>query len=1658
MLPRLIFLWWFYYFAIADEDMGLGLYNEAVNCHTTGDHLCALTKYRAALEEFPDLAQAHQNMGMLYESGLCNDLIPGGASEGLSLALHHHRQSILYSSRAGDEFSVGAWCNLISLEMRLVTIPGVAPDTSSLAAYSMFKNPEELLEAYHGKSRFVFLADQLATMSSKMAAPDANVLFTMGKLFLELRSFGAALDVFLQILQIEPDHAMALLNVGNQYFRTDRFEEASQFYIKTVQVLKGLAPEQRDAPTHLPNVVMALNNLGQSFRQMGRLDEAIETIESAILLMDEERKSSGRAAVFDLGLELWSSSNVYAMRGLGINWGRHFEDLEAFLEHAVEQQSLDPLRYVAPSLSGGGIIDPYTFSLQRFASRKVDLQTSQIYCQPFLPLAYNPVDHQDFQEQQQQRKVNVGYLSYDWRDHPMGRLTSRFVTSHNRSRLSATCLSYGPNDGSSVRRHVQFHAQRFIDIEAVKNDEEASAAIRALGLDVLVDLTAHTYNGRVAIAALKPAAIVINYLGFPGSTGCRGFDFSMVDAAVVPPEVARELFSERLLYLPGSYQANSMPLTVPLCHHAVQRGQGGAQACRLRVGQEEQGWNALAPFSSWGSDDRVWLCSFNANKKIEPIAFSAWMNIMRENPRAVLLLLDLNEAKKRHLLNHAAFHGVSASRLVFIPSLPWTQHLFRSASCDLVLDTFVYGAHTTSSDALWMSVPLLALESWGSGRMPSRVAAAISSSLFKRGHGVAPSAAAGVTVASSVREYEKLAHRLTRYREKVSLLRSVHAHVGAQGLRAATFNAKIMQSSLELAFQAAVDAQSLHRKGVLPALPHIFLTFSQQLRPAASAFTSASEGEEGDAAQRKDALKVVGSCLARRAMATALSLKKAAAAAAAAAQVTDESTSTAATIANDGTVAAAAEEAAVSVFLSATTRDSEDSSGCSEADVAAVAGRVLLSFPQVSTAPSLRQLAAAPSSREAPCAGLASAFVHAALNRPPSALSAFSSTALLPLLKTHVSKCLFSQPHATVKALLEEQFALIERCEEEKTVFDAVAPLLFEATQGWQFATARSLSPLPSPSLQEGQAEAPRSRALSLSIPLLLAHMPLVFNNESRGWASLSPALVLAVQAIPDPSAAEALVSDAAMVLNNHAVCVLPQARGGGDASAAVAIASAMVIAPSGQRLTDLGIAVEPLDPNLGYQLASNGALVMHAERFSRARLAEKQTMSQKQSQKQRLKQRQKEKERKKHRRSSRSAVTVALFCFEYGNEWWGQWGPSSLEPGGGGLGGSEEAVVYLAEELSGLGGFEVTVYADPPEGDLRRGGGRINGVTYKRHSDYDLDDDDPPDVFISWRYSFSLALGRRSKLRLLWLHDLVQYTMLPPPPLLLTPRAAGAGGVGDVGCDAILVQSTFHKDFIVEQLVQRGHGETESRNLVSVLPNGLSSRRDPKWKSATGTNARTTLVYGSSPSRGLEGLLERAWPVIYAQARDQLGLDLRLRVLYGFPVSVQQQYRKTMGPERFASWLERMTGELLTQPGVEYVGSVDHARLAAEYAAAGFVLYPTAFAETGCITILKAMACGAVPVTSRFVGSVLPNLTAGWDLGPARQLQYGDDLGHWLLHHYVPAVLQAVNSSIEIHRKEMIKNARTNHLWSASAKILEREMSDKGVTRRRRHLFFWWL
>lgn len=322
----------------------------------------------------------------------------------------------------------------------------------------------------------------------------------------------------------------------------------------------------------------------------------------------------------------------------------------------------------------------------------------------------------------------------------------------------------------------------------------------------------------------------------------------------------------------------------------------------------------------------------------------------------------------------------------------------------------------------------------------------------------------------------------------------------------------------------------------------------------------------------------------------------------------------------------------------------------------------------------------------------------------------------------------------------------------------------------------------------------------------------------------------------------------------------------------------------------------------------------------------------------------------------------VAVYCHEYGQAWWGQWGPSSL---GTGLGGSEEAVVFLTRELQRLG-YWVEVYGDPPVQDLPSPHQSHEDAAWYPHYAYDPDDA-AVDVFVAWRYCASLVVGANAHARFLWVHDM-------PAPEVRSSGMLTRDFVSGVFCVSAFQAAAFPR-------------HVHESELVIVTSNGL----DPRFF-ADGSNHATRFVYGSAPSRGLERVLE-AWPRIRAAIPDA-----HLTVYYGFTPAFDRWGSSAI--RDFAAWKRKVETLLQTLPGVEYVGLVGHAQLADGYADAGFYLYPTTFGETSAVTLMKAMANGAIPITSRFEGSALNETCGIFDLGPSRPLVAGGEccmLLEWL-------------------------------------------------------------
>lgn len=287
------------------------------------------------------------------------------------------------------------------------------------------------------------------------------------------------------------------------------------------------------------------------------------------------------------------------------------------------------------------------------------------------------------------RRPRIGYISSDLRDHAVGYLMAELFEVHDREKIEVFTYYCGPESSDGLNTRIRAAVEHFIDIRPM-SDDEAVQRIVDDGIDILVDVNGHTRDARTAVFARRPAPILVNWLGYPGTMGSDYHHYIIADPWIIPPEM--ELYySEAVRRIP-CYQPNDrrrkVDETVPT---------------RAEAGLPEDGFV---------------FCCFNGTQKITPHVFDRWMEILKRTPGSVLWLLDSNPETNARLRDAAEARGVDRTRLVFAQKLQNAYHLARYALADLFLDTTPYGAHTTASDALWMAVPVL---TWSGRCFASRV-------------------------------------------------------------------------------------------------------------------------------------------------------------------------------------------------------------------------------------------------------------------------------------------------------------------------------------------------------------------------------------------------------------------------------------------------------------------------------------------------------------------------------------------------------------------------------------------------------------------------------------------------------------------------------------------------------------------------------------------------------------------------------------------------------------------------------------------------------------------------------------------------------------------------------------------------------------------------
>ena len=491
----------------------------------------------------------------------------------------------------------------------------------------------------------------------------ARQLQTVGRL-------ADAVEAQRAVLRAAPTRPDMLLELGSTLMAQGRVEAARACFARLLR--------------HHPQYPGAQFQLALALESLGDIDGALELLQCA-LAADPE------SAEVRLAFEL--------ARLQGCDWDDYDQrmerlraSLEAWLEmpNAPALSPLRPLYFPLPLAVQRRISERWSAAQGRGATLAAAAPTA-VAIPPAanpaaakLPVANQPGANQP--EEPRSRRLRIGYLSADFRNHAMGTLIHGLFRHHDRERFEV--FAYAINDVcDAYTRSVQQGVEHFSVVTSDTNEQLADR-IRADQIDLLIDLMGHTHHSRPGVLALRPAPLQLHYLGFPGPLGCRFIDGVIADAWLIPPEQEAS-YGERIHRLPWGFVSSPAPIED---HQPAPAETFDPPPTRASLG--------LNP-------EQVVLACFNRAEKIDPGSFRRWLEVLQAAPQAVLLLVIETPIAQQRMRQRAVEASIDPARLVFIAQVASHAFPVLCRQADLLLDTALYGVGATGVAALAAGLPLI---------------------------------------------------------------------------------------------------------------------------------------------------------------------------------------------------------------------------------------------------------------------------------------------------------------------------------------------------------------------------------------------------------------------------------------------------------------------------------------------------------------------------------------------------------------------------------------------------------------------------------------------------------------------------------------------------------------------------------------------------------------------------------------------------------------------------------------------------------------------------------------------------------------------------------------------------------------------------------------
>lgn len=619
----------------------------------------AIAAYERALVLRPEMAEAHNNLGnALKEQGRLEE---ASAAFGRALALR----------------------------------PGYAEAQSNLGNTLQAQGKlEEAVAAYEAALR---MRPELVETLNNLG----NALQSEGKV-------GEAIEVYRKALRLRPAYAAAHNNLGNALQSQERWEEAEGAFREAIRLRPAYAEgysnlanalhaqgelaeavaASREALRIRPGYGQAYGSLGNALLAQGKVEEAVGALQEAARLspqvaeaqtnlgnalqaqgkLDEAEAVHRRAVALKPGF-VGGLNNL----GTALKESGRLEEAIACYEQAVAlkpgfdaaHSNLLYLLYFLRGQDGGSIAA---------AHRRWNRECAE-------PL--NGLVRPHGNDRDPERRLRVGYVSPDFRNHCQSLFTLPVLRAHDRERFEVFCYAdVIKPDGVTGR--LRGHADVWRETAGV-SDEGVAEMVRADGIDILVDLTMHMAKSRLLAFARRPAPVQVTWLAYPGTTGLEAMGYRLTDPYLDPVGQGDGDYTERSIRLPQSFWCFD-----PSGMDA------GAGSGGLAVGPLPAEANGYVTFGCLNN-----FCKINEG------VLALWGRVMRAAEGSRLMLLAPQGRAREGVAEALGRQGVARERVEFVDRLPREKYMALYQRMDVALDTVPYNGHTTSLDGLWMGVPVV---------------------------------------------------------------------------------------------------------------------------------------------------------------------------------------------------------------------------------------------------------------------------------------------------------------------------------------------------------------------------------------------------------------------------------------------------------------------------------------------------------------------------------------------------------------------------------------------------------------------------------------------------------------------------------------------------------------------------------------------------------------------------------------------------------------------------------------------------------------------------------------------------------------------------------------------------------------------------------------